>query len=233
MKRTACAAALVGSLALPARAEWSGRPAYRALEKVSDGVYGFMRGTLTSTLPRRLTRDMAAAPERDSYEVFREEFSRRHDGAVARIRAAKPTAAVDGPSAQAAWRGYAAEQEQDALLGAFAETMVGRYKLESFGENSGAYAKDRRNWDASFLAPAAVFGGAYLWVAGVDAGWRAGPARVGLRVAPGWRWRAAGGARRLATVELSPAGSALKLSADWGGSGPEAEAVALNWTRRF
>lgn len=233
MRRTACAAALVGGLALPAEAEWSGRPAYRALEKVSDGVYGLMRGTLRTTLPSRLSRSMSAAPEQDSYALFRSEFSRRHGAAAERIRAARPSAARDTPDSQARWRSYAAEQEQDALLGAFAETMVGRYKLESFGESSGEYAKDRRNWEPGFLAPAAVFGGAYLWVAGVDAGWDAGPARVGLRIAPGWRWRSAGGARRLASLELAPDGSALKLSADWGGSGPEAETVALNWTRRF
>lgn len=233
MRRTACAAVLVGGLALPARAEWSGRPAYRALETVSDRMYGLMRGTLTSTLPRRLTRSMAAAPEQDSYALFRQELSRRHAGAAERIRTARPGAALDTPDAQARWRAYAAEQEQDAVVGAFAETMVGRYRLESFGESSGAYAKDRRNWEPGFLAPAAVFGGAYLWVAGVDAGWKAGPARVGLRLAPGWRWRSAGGARRLASLELSPAGSALKLSADWGGAGPEAEMVALNWTRKF
>lgn len=224
---------LVGGLTLPAKAEWSGRPAYRALEKVSDGVYGLMRGTLRTTLPSRLSRDMAAAPEQDSYETFRRELGRRHEGAAARIRSARPASAVDSPQSQSRWRTYAAEQEQDVLLGAFAETMVGRYRLEAFGESSGSYAKDRRNWEPGFLAPAAVFGGAYLWVAGVDAGWDAGPARVGLRLAPGWRWRSAPGARRLATVELSPARSELKLSAAWGGSGPAAETVALNWTRRF
>jgi hypothetical protein len=235
--RTVWAAALVGGLALPAAAQrpgGAGRYAYRAVERVSDGVYGLMRGTLfTSVLPRRLTRDMAAAPEQDSYAAFRAELSKHQLRASRRIVDARPQGVVASPASLAKWRTLARDEEQDALAGAFASTMVDRYKLEAFGESSGAYAKDRRNWEPGFLAPAAVLGGAYLWVAGVDAGWNAGPARVGLRVAPGWRWRAAGEARRLASVELSARDLPLSVRADWGGTGPEAEAVTVAWTQRF
>lgn len=233
--KTVYAAALIVGMALPACAQWSGgRPAYRVVERVSDGVYGFMRGTLfTSVLPRRLTRDMASAPRQDSYAAFRAELAKNQSRARRRIIDARPEGAAASPAALAKWRSLARDEEQDALAGAFASTMVDRYKLEAFGESSGAYAKDRRNWEPGFLAPAAVLGGAYLWVAGVDAGWKVGPARVGLRLAPGWRWRAAGQARRLASVELSARDTPFSVRADWGGSGPEAESVTVAWSQRF
>lgn len=237
--KAALAAALLLFPALPAAAAWReapGRPAYRLAEGLSDGVYGLMRGHLFSALlPRRLVRHMAPAPEKDSYGAFRARLSRTHARAASRAMDARPRGLAATPAAQAQWAALVRDEEQDALTDAFASTLVDRYELENFGKDSGAYALNRANWEPGFLASASVLGGAYLWAAGVDADWDAGPMRVGLRLAPGWRWRAAaeGNGRRLARLEFSPRGSSLSLRAEWGASGPAAEKTSLVWERRF
>ena len=235
--RFALAAVLVAGSALPAAARSeAGRPVYRLAETLSDGVYGLMRGHLFSALlPRRLTGKMARAPRRDSYGVFRARLSRTHARAARRAMDARPDGQAATPAAQAEWRRLVRDEEVDALADAFASTLVERYELERFGRDSGAYALDPGNWEPRFLASASVLGSAYLWAAGVDADWDAGPVRVGVRLAPGWRWRMAadGGGRRLAGIELSRRGSPLSLRAEWGSSGPAAERTSLVWERRF
>lgn len=235
--RFVLAAVLAAAPALPAAAQSeAGRPVYRLAETLSDGVYGLMRGHLFSALlPRRLAGRMAPAPDRDSYGVFRARLAKTHARAARRAMEALPSGAAATPAAQAEWRGLVRDEEQDALADAFASTLVDRYQLERFGEDSGAYALNPGNWEPGFLASASVLGGAYLWAAGVDADWDAGPVRVGVRLAPGWRWRAAadGGGRRLAGLELSRRGSPLSLRAEWGSSGAAAEKTSLVWERRF
>lgn len=235
--RFALAAVLAASVALPAAAQAeAGRPVYRLAETLSDGVYGLMRGHLFSALlPRRLAGRMAPAPDRDSYGVFRARLAKTHARAARRAMEARPAGSAATPAAQAQWRDLVRDAEQDALADAFASTLVDRYQLERFGQDSGAYALNPGNWEPGFLASASVLGGAYLWAAGVDADWDAGPVRVGVRLAPGWRWRVAaeGGGRRLAGLELSRRGSPLSLRAEWGSSGPAAEKTSLVWERRF
>lgn len=235
--RIALAAALAATMALPASAQQeAGRPVYRLAEGISDGVYSLMRGHLfAALLPRRLAGRMAPAPDRDSYGVFRARLAKTHARAARRAMEAVPSGAAATPAAQAEWRRLVRDEEQDAVADAFASTLVDRYQLERFGEASGAYALDPGNWEPGFLASASVLGGAYLWAAGVDADWDAGPVNVGVRLAPGWRWRmaAAGGGRRLASLELSPRGSPLSLRAEWGASGPAAERTSLVWEKRF
>ncbi len=174
---------LAALLALPASAEPdTGRGAFQAVEAVSDGVYGVLRrGIFKALLPRRLSSQMAEPPKTDSYSDFR--------ARVARIDRRRLEAG-EGP---------------DAVTDALVSTLVDRYRLEAFGQASGAYALDRRNWEPRFLASASVLGSAYLWAAGVDAGFKAGPCKVSLKLAPGWRWRMASGgsAQRLAELELS------------------------------
>ena len=230
------AAPLAVLLAIPALGAEPGRPVYRLAEGLSDGIYGLMRGHLFSALlPRRLAGRMARAPEKDSYAAFSARLSRNHARVARRAMSARPSPTEAGPSAEAKWRDLVRDEEQDALADAFASTMVDRYQLESFGKESGSYALNPGNWEPGFLASASVLGGAYLWAAGVDADFDAGPLNVGMRVAPGWRWRAAadGGGRRLASLELSPRGSELTLRAEWGASGPAAEKTSLVWERRF
>jgi hypothetical protein len=132
-------------------------------------------------LPARLADKMAEAPKTDSYSDFRARLERINR------RGIKPGEGT-GP-----------------LTDAIVSTLVDRYRLEAFGQASGAYALDRRNWEPRFLASASVLGSAYLWAAGVDAGFKAGPVKVNLKLAPGWRWRLASGgsAQRLAELELS------------------------------
>lgn len=235
--KAALAAVLAATLAVPASArEDAGRPVYRLAETLTDGVYGLMRGHLfAALLPRRLAGRMAPAPDRDSYGVFRARLAKTHARAARRAMEAVPAGAAATPAAQAEWRRLVRDEEQDALADAFASTLVDRYQLERFGEYSGTYALNPGNWEPGFLASASVLGGAYLWAAGVDAGWDAGPVRVGLRLAPGWRWRMAAGGhgRRLAGLELSRRGSPLSLRAEWGASGPAAERTSLVWERRF
>lgn len=232
------AAALALLLAAPARADWTedpGRPAYRAIERLSDGAYSLLRGSLFSTLlPGRLTREMGRAPTTDSYAAFRANFSVKQDRAARRVLEARPAAQTDGPSARAAWLGYAREEQTAALRDALLDTLVDRYGLETFGRRSGAYASDRGNWEPGFLASSSVLGSAYLWAAGVDAGFDAGPARLGLQLAPGWRWRSAvegRAVRRLARVETSRGGASLY--AEWDAGSSDAARVGASLSRRF
>ena len=221
MVATLATAALVLAAANASAAERPAKApgAYRAVEKLSDGAYNVLRGTLFSAvLPSRLTRHMGRVPKTDSYEAFRGRLSRM------------------GPITPARDSREAANERLNSVRDAFISTLVDRYKLELFGKKSGDYALDTKNWEPGFLLSAGVLGSAYLWAAGVDAGIDAGPARLELGLAPGWRWRAAsagGSGRRLARAELSPRNSSLALKAEWGDSGPMAETVGVSWTRRF
>lgn len=232
------AAALALLLAAPARADWTedpGRPAYRAVERLSDGAYALLRGSLFSTLlPGRLTREMGRAPRGDSYALFRAHFARTQDRASRRVLETRPSGPADTPDARRSWLGFAREEQSASLRDALLDTLVERYGLETFGRRSGDYATNRDNWEPGFLASASVPGSAYLWAAGVDAGVKAGPARLGLQLAPGWRWRSAaegGEVRRLARVEASRGGAALY--AEWDAGSADAARVGASWSRRF
>lgn len=234
------AAALLLHLAGPARAEgWdTARPVYRGFERVADRVYGLMRGHLFSAmLPGRLSRRMAAAPLASSDALFAQRMARRQDRARERILEARPLGQASSPSALAAWRDTAISVQTTAVADALADTLVNRYQLERFGEDSGRYALNPRNWDAEFLASATVLGGAYLYAAGLRADWTAGAVRVDLDspAGPALASAARNGEGRVAELRLSPKGSPLSLKTSWGLRGGRfaSDTVGLGYAKRF
>ena len=74
MRKIALALTLLAA-ALPVSAEgWTdaaARPAYSAVEKLSDGVYVLLRcDPFTPLLPQRLSRKTSSVPAGDSYPAF-------------------------------------------------------------------------------------------------------------------------------------------------------------------
>ena len=232
--------ALISSASAPCRAEdWAdaARPVYRGVEGVVDGVYGLIRGHLFSAmLPGRLSRRMSAVPVGSSEAIFAERLRARQERATRRVLESRPSAS--GPAALAEWQDSALRAHTTVVTDAFADTLIRRYQLERFGKDSGAYARDPRNWDPEFLSCAAVFGGAYLYVAGLRTDWNMGPVRVGLDARPGAALRSAaqnGEGRGLAMLTLSRRGSPLSLKTEWGVAGGRmtGERVGLNYSTRF
>lgn len=236
----ALAAALVLALAGPARAEgWdAARPMYRGMERVADRVYGIVRGHLFSAvLPGNLSRRMAPAPAGSSDGVFAQRMARRQERARVRILEARPVGQASTPAALASWRDAAMSVQTTAVADAFADTLVHRYQLQRFGEDSGRYALDPRNWDAEFLASATVLGGAYLYAAGLRTDWKAGAFRVDLDspAGPALASAARSGEGRVAELRLSPLRSPLSLKTAWALRGGRfaSESVGLGYTTRF
>ncbi len=234
------AAALLLALAGPARADdWdAARPVYRGFERVADRVYGLVRGHLFSAvLPGGLSRRMAAAPAASSDAVFARRMADRQERARVRVLEARPLGQASTPAALAAWRATAISAQTTAITDALADTLVNRYELQRFGEDSGRYALDPRHWDAEFLASATVLGGAYLYAAGLRADWTAGGLRVDLDspAGPALASAARSGDGRLAELRLAPRSSPLSLKTAWGlrGGRLASEQVGLAYTTRF
>jgi hypothetical protein len=228
-------------LASPLRADdWAetARPVYRGVEAVADGVYGLMRGHLFSALlPGRLSRRMSAVPVGTSDEVFAERLRARQDRALRRMTETRPIGSA-GRSEMSAWErraiGYHATAATDAMM----DALVGRYQLEAFGRDSGAYASNMGNWDAEFLASASVLGGAYLYVAGLRTDFGVGPLRVDFDTATGMALRSAlqsGTGSGLAALSLARKGSPLALKTELGLTAGRAvaEKVGVTYSARF
>ncbi len=228
-------------LAAPLRAEdsWidaAARPGYRAVEKIADGLYDVVRGgVIDAVLPRRLGDEIGAAPEESSYAKFSAELSARQARAARRDWEARPApgglsaAEVDG------WLAASIAAHRDAVMDAFAASLMERYRVKRWGLSSGEFLRDTRNWSADLLAPAALFGGAYAYFAGVRADFDAGSLKVGLDLAPGERLRTLSrGAdpRRVARLSLSKRSVPLSLYAEWGPA-RAADRVGASWSARF
>lgn len=240
MRKTVLALTLAAS-ALPVSAEgWTdaaARPAYHAIETVSDRVYGLMRGDLfTPLLPGRLSQKMSSVPSGDSYSAFTAELRRRQERAARRD--AESLQGVTTPQAQTEWRRRALTAHREAALDALAHTLLGRYQLDRFGKDSGEYAKHGEHWDREFLTSGLLLGGAYAYFAGVRAGWNAGPAHIGLDLRPGQALRSSienGSGAGLASLRVSPRGTHLTLRTDWGlhSGRAQAQRVGLSYSNRF
>src|SRR5687767_13226503 len=112
--------------AIPARAEMSGavdgvaRPAYRVVERVTDGVYDALRSYfMGGVLPERLNRGLESSPGTDSYDLFTGELSRRQAGAVERLREAYPVVAAGQAASTdqlARWRGQVVEEQMSVVI---------------------------------------------------------------------------------------------------------------------
>lgn len=236
----ALAAVLLLALAGPARADdWdAARPVYRGVERVADRVYGLMRGHLFSAvLPGGLSRRMAAAPAASSDAVFAQRMARRQERVRQKVYETRPLGQASSPAALAGWRDAAISAQTAAVTDALADTLVFRYELQRFGEDSGRYALDPRNWDAEFLASAGVLGGAYLYAAGLRADWTAGPVRFDLDspAGPALASAARSGEGRVAELRLSPKGSPLSLRSAWGlrAGRLASDLVGVGYTTRF
>lgn len=238
--KNALLALLLVAAAGPARGDdWdAARPMYRGVERVADRVYGLMRGHLFSAmLPGRLSSRMATAPSASSDALFATRMARRQARVRERVIEARPLGQASTPAALAAWRHTAISAQTAAVTDALADTLVARYQLQRFGEDSGRYALDPRNWDAEFLASAGVLGGAYLYAAGLRADWTAGPVRVDLDspAGPALASAARSGEGRVAELRLSPKGSPLSLRSAWAlrGGRLASDQVGVGYTTRF
>lgn len=233
--------ALLLLLASPARADdWaeSARPVYRGVEALADGVYGLMRGHLISAvLPGRLSRRMGAVPVHTSDKLFAERLRYRQEKASRRLLETRPVGPV-GPSERAAWQRDAAGAHMTVLTDALADALVGRYQLERFGKDSGAYASNLSNWDPEFMMSASVLGSAYLYVAGLRTDFPVGPLRVDFDTCTGGSLRSAlenGEGRGLAALTVRRRGSPLSFKTEWGlkDGRMASEKVGVNYSGRF
>lgn len=222
-------------------ADWidaAARPAYRTAETISDGIYGLIHGELFSPLlPNRLSDQIKPVPSDTSYSAFQEEFKSKQARALRRIEQARPGEPTSSPERLDLWRAEAIHEETLAVTDAFAATLMSRYQIRRFGDDSRDYASDLDNWDPRFVGSGAVLGGAYLYVAGLRTAWTAGPARMELDLRPGRAMTSCArrGQGRLATLRFSPRGSALELRADWDLRDGRSQMgdVGLSYTRRF
>jgi hypothetical protein len=235
-------AAVPARAAVPGAVEGVTRPAYRVVERVTDGVYDALRSYfMGGVLPDRLSRGLEQSPNTDSYDLFANELSRRESRAVARLREAYPVvAAGQSPSTDQMnrWRSQVVQEQMEVVLDSFKDSIIERHRLESFGRYSGQYAKDRRNWSPDFLVPASILGGAFLYVNGMRADLRLKDLRVELSLRSGMLLREAlngAAAPRLAGIELGYRDRPLKVTADWGmarNRRPE-ERVGLRYSLRY
>ena len=229
--------------AAPARAgDWTDAaagPAYRAVETVSDGVYGLLRFSLFDPLlPDRLSQRLGDAPEESSYAGFSVELKSREERAWRAALESRPLGEAATPAAVSDWSRRTFRSETSAAGDALAQSLAARYQIARFGRDSGDFASDFRNWDADFLASAALFGGAYVYLAGLRADWTAGPLLVALDVKPGSALRGqieSGECAGLASLRLSPRGSPFSLRTDWGVHGARlaSERVGLGYSLAF
>ncbi|MBI3552864.1 MAG: hypothetical protein HY077_10130 [Elusimicrobia bacterium] len=214
------------------------QPAYRFIEGISDGVYDFARRRVAGTLlPERLTRSLKAAPKKDSAPLFERHLQENESRYLARARAAYPLAG--GEAQVRSWRSWAAAEQASVAADTLADTLVERYQLEFFGDSSGRYALDRRNWNPGFLSMSGVLGGTFLYLAGVHASASVGRLKLGIDLSPGLRFQralqGAGEAQRLASLELGLKDVPLTLTTEWGLSEGRlrGERVALNYRLRY
>jgi hypothetical protein len=212
------ALALVALTALPAGAvspagtPWdAARPAYRAAQSFTDGAYAALRrGLLSPVLPGRVSRAMAAPEADDSFDVFSARLRAREE-ALARAGDA-------GPSAQ-----------RSAVVDAFGSALNERYRLRLVGRSAESWARDPGAWHARELAPAALFGGALAFAAGLRADLPAAGLDWRLDLAPGARFLARSTDRRLARLAVSRPGSPLSLYTEWSARAR----VGASFSRRF
>lgn len=203
----------------------AGRPAYRFVEGLSDGVYDFLRSHLIgSVFPGRLSRGLRGSPKGDSYALFEYQFERKEARYLERLRESYPIQeSADGhydPGQVSAWRSWAVEEQVSVAVDSLRDTLMGRYQLELFGKKSGKYAVDRRNWDPGFLTMAGIVGGAFLYLNGLHADAHVGAVKVGLDLRAGLKIQNAAQDHdpmaRMAGVELGYKDKPVTIASEWG-----------------
>ncbi len=219
-------------------------PAYRFVEGISDGIYDFMRDhVIRNIMPGRLSRNLRAAPGRDSAPLFDRNLREKESRFLQRAREAYPI--LDdkaGPSDTVRlqeWRSWAAEEQVSVTVDALKDTLLERYQLELFGRSSQAYARERRNLDPGFMTMAGLVGGALLYANGMHAVAHMGCWKLAVDLRSGARLRQAlqegASSRRLAGLELGYKDKPLALAADWGAQGGRlrGERVGLVYRLRY
>jgi len=230
--------------AMGGRLDGAVQPAYRFVEGISDGVYDFVRVHLIrNLLPDGMTRNLIAAPRRDSSLAFAEKLREKEGRFLRRAQEAYPvlagTADPADPARRQEWRTWAAEEQVSVAVDAMRDTLLQRYGLEFFGRSSETYLKDRRNWDPGLLTMAGLVGGSLLYVSGLHATARLGDWKLGLDLRSGLRLRQAlqdqGSARHLAGLELGYKDAPVTLATEWGLSRGRlgSERVGLNYRLKY
>lgn len=222
------------------------RPAYRLAETAADRVYDLLRTRLLGTLlPGRLTRGLEHSPEKDSYEVFESALRRKEERFASRLIQRYPHEAFDVLAGVGAredrlreWRAWAAEEQQGVVVSAFEDALLSRYGLDRFGVYSETYARDRQNWDPSFLTMAGLIGGAFAYANGIRAEAPMGPVRVQLGLRAGYRIKdavAAGGRSRLGHIQLAYRDMPVAVAFEWAVSQGRVvrDTVGLRYEKRF
>ncbi|MEK7234845.1 MAG: hypothetical protein AAB268_13600 [Elusimicrobiota bacterium] len=195
------------------------RPAYRGVENLADGVYSLIRGHLfTVLLPDRLSGRMSDIPADSSDNIFAQNLEKYHRRSRSIIFEARPMGQASSPAALDKWRNLALRVEMEATTDALAGTLVQRYQLARFGQDSGSYILNPSNWDVEFMASATVLGATYLYFAGLRTDWRTGPLRVDLDVPTGPSLRTVAGSNEghLANLSFSRSNSPFSLRSAWG-----------------
>ncbi len=231
-------AATLGNAAEPIAPSWAteaGKPVYRAAQGIADGLYALASGRLIAPLlPDRLASRISSVPDEDSLPIFAAHWREKEERAAAAGLAARPTGDAATPMATAAWSRDQLDAQRHALIDAFAATLVDRYRLQKLGRATSAYARNADNWNADFLVPGILLGGAYAYLAGIRADLNVRQMHVRLDMAPGERIRSAAQgdeSRRLARLAISRRGSPLSVYAEWSAHAPQR--LGANWSRRF
>jgi len=220
------------------------QPAYRFVEGISDGVYDFMRERIIGALlPDRLNQDLKAAPGQDSAPLFNKNLNDREARFIDRARAAYPIITDDAGSAGEAqvetWRSWAAREQVSVAVDSLRDTLMQRYQLQLFGENSGNYAKQTQHWDPGFLAMAGLVGGSFLYLNGIHATAHMGDLRLGIDISSGLKLQHAvendGTTQHLAGLELGYKNSPVSVATEWGTTQGRFhnDTVGLNYKLRY
>lgn len=205
---------------------WSnaGRPAYRLVEGFSDGVYNFMRCHLIGNiLPSGLTRELPRSPTGDSYALFENNFGEKETRYLQRLREAYPIQAEFAKTNEermGAWRSWAAEEQLSVAIDSLGDTLMDRYQLQPFGNYTGRYAQDRRNWDPGFLTMAGLMGSTFLYLSGLHTDAEMGQWKMGIDLRSGLLIRQAiqnrQDASRVASVEVGYKNNPVTAATEWG-----------------
>lgn len=220
------------------------QPAYRFVEGVSDGVYDFMREhVIGALLPDRLNQDLKAAPAQDSAPLFNKNLNDREARFIDRARTAYPIITDDAGSAGEAqieaWRSWAAREQVSVAVDSLRHTLMQRYQLQLFGENSGDYAKQTQHWDPGFIAMAGLVGGSFLYLNGLHATAHMGDFKLGIDISAGRRFQHAvendGTTSHLAGLELGYKNIPVSVATEWGTTQGRFhnDTVGLNYKLRY
>ncbi|MBI4374939.1 MAG: hypothetical protein HY549_00660 [Elusimicrobia bacterium] len=200
------------------------RPAYRAVEEVSDRIFDLMRSHLIGPmLPDRLRRQVARSPEHDSYRQFHDRLREKQSAYARRLREQYPIhkpGDAGAPAQMAEWQSWALEEQTSVLVDSIGDTLLERYAIPAFGRDSERYARDSRNWDPDLLASAGLVGGGLVYLNGLRARTQLGPIGLALKLRPGMRiakaLRSGSDAARVASFDLSYEDNPITLGADYG-----------------